>query len=258
MLALQRRGDGAGRRSSRRLLLAAAGLVLFLLAGAAVWYRLRYFDGDLWTREPIDAASRTAMWPWPSETREATHPGVTHWLDRSSPDGTVLDLLQSDFRENPHLEFSLFDQDQDDRRPFDNRAAFWTRGVAQVTKQLNEQDNGVVVAATNGLFFAFTKTGSDGMASHVGSASDGRGISRASTCSSSKSRIRKGPACSRRSTASASPAGGACRMSRDSSWHWAPGKRSTRTPVTRVSSSTGGRTIAMNSCPRSGLHPRCG
>jgi hypothetical protein len=99
--------------------------------------------------------------------RETIHPGVTHWLDRSSRDGTVLDLFEFDFRRNPHLEFSLFDQDQDDEHPFDNQAAFWERGVAAITKKLNSERSGVVIAATNGLFFGFTRLGPGGIASHV-------------------------------------------------------------------------------------------
>src|SRR5207245_102004 len=107
----------------------------------------------------LDAPAEMAAWPWPNAVREQIRPGVTHWLDRSSPDGTVLDLFEFDFGRNPRLELLLFDQDEDDERPFDNRAAFWERGVAAVTKQLNEEGNGMVIAATNGPFFGFTRTG---------------------------------------------------------------------------------------------------
>jgi hypothetical protein len=152
---------------TRRFLSAAAGIVLVTLIGTAAWYRHRYLGGNVLTREPIDAPAKLATWPWPNARSEAIHLGVTHWVDRSSSDGTVLDLFEFDFRRNPHLEFSLFDQDQDDEHPFDDRASFWVRGVAMVTRQLNDEDHGVVVAATNGLFFGFTRAGPGGIASHV-------------------------------------------------------------------------------------------
>ena len=79
----------------------------------------------------------------------------------------MLDLFEFDFRRNPHLEFLLFDQDQDDEHPFDDRAAFWERGVATVTEKLNEEGGGAVIAATNGLFFGYNRTGPGGVASHV-------------------------------------------------------------------------------------------
>jgi hypothetical protein len=154
-------------RASRRSLFVLAGIVMVALVGTATWYRSRYLGGHVVTREPIDAPAKLATWPWPNAVSEPIHPGVTHWLDRSSPDGTVLDLFEFDFRRNPHLEFLLFDQDEDDEHPFDNKAAFWPRGVAAVTRELNQEGNGVVVAATNGLFFGFTTAGPGGIASHV-------------------------------------------------------------------------------------------
>ncbi len=58
--------------------------------------------------------SPLATWPWPQAAQDTPHPGVTHWLDRSSPDGTVLDFFDFDLRANPHLRFEIYDQDQDD------------------------------------------------------------------------------------------------------------------------------------------------
>jgi hypothetical protein len=152
---------------TRRFLLVGGGLVIVILVGTAAWYRSRYLGGNLATHAPLDAPAKLATWPWPNATREQISAGVTHWLDRSSPDGTVPDLFEFDFGRNPHLEFSLFDQDQDDDHPFDNRAAFWERGVAAVTRQLNKGGDGVVLAATNGLFFGFTRSGPGGVATHV-------------------------------------------------------------------------------------------
>src|ERR1051326_6044617 len=155
------------RAWARRFRLSAVCIVAVAGLGIAAWYRLRYFGPMIVIREPIGAPAMLATWPWPSARREQTHPGATHWLDRSSADGTVLDLFEFDFRRNPQLALLLFDQDQDDARPFDDRAAFWERGVAPVAKMLNEQGNGIVIAAANGPFFGFTRTGRGGVASHV-------------------------------------------------------------------------------------------
>jgi hypothetical protein len=76
-----------------------------------------------------------------------------HWIDRSSTDGTVLELFDFDFHKNPHLRLELYDQDEDDKVPFDDRAQAWTRAVGQVTRHLNETRRCRVVAAWNGLFF---------------------------------------------------------------------------------------------------------
>jgi hypothetical protein len=121
------------RTKARRLLALVAATLIVALAGTAAWYRWRYLGGSVLTRAAVDAPARLATWPWPNAVRELIRPGVTHWLDRSSPDGTVLDLFEFDFRRNPRLEFSLFDQDQDDAHPFDDRASFWERGVAGIT-----------------------------------------------------------------------------------------------------------------------------
>jgi phosphodiester glycosidase len=146
---------------------AIALLLTAALAGTAAWYRSRYLGGKLITREPIDATAKLATWPWPNAVRELIRPGVMHWLDQSSPDGTVLDLFEFDFRRNPNLDFSLFDQDQDDAHPFDNQAPFWQRGVTAITQQLNRQGTGVVLAATNGPFFGLSAAGPQGIATHV-------------------------------------------------------------------------------------------
>jgi hypothetical protein len=102
--------------------------------------------------------------------KDAPHRGVTHWLDRSSPDGTTLDLLRFDFRANPALRLEIYDQDEDDTHPGDNQAAgYYPRGVGQVTRHLNERGRGPVVAAWNGLFFAtdFGTGDPHGTARHV-------------------------------------------------------------------------------------------
>ena len=66
------------------------------------------------------AGSSLARWPWPQAVQDTPHPGVTHWLDTSSPDGTMLDFFDFDFGKNPHLRFEIYDQDEDDTHPFDD------------------------------------------------------------------------------------------------------------------------------------------
>lgn len=97
-----------------------------------------------------------AVWPWPQAKQDTPWPGVTHWLDTSSPDGTALDLFQFDFTVNPKLRLELYDQDEDDKTPGDNRVDYWPQGVGQATRHLNALGRGPVLAAWNGLFFNST------------------------------------------------------------------------------------------------------
>ena len=93
--------------------------------------------------------------------------GVTRWYDTSAADGTTLDLMEFDFRENPRLRFELYDQDED----HDNLADYYERSVAHVVRDLNRQGRGPVIAAWNGPFFAYDRSpgmGANGKARHVG------------------------------------------------------------------------------------------
>ena len=94
-----------------------------------------------------------ATWPWPQAVRDSLHPGVTHWLDTSSPDGASLDFFDFDLKANPHLRFAIYDQDQDDAHPFDDTADCWPHGAGWATHHLNTTGRGKVVAAWHGLFF---------------------------------------------------------------------------------------------------------
>lgn len=105
------------------------------------------------TRRPA-GPSEMANWPWPQAATDSPCRGVKHWIDSSSSDGTVVELFDFDFRANPSLRLELFDQDEDDAKPFDNSADFWTRGVAQVAGKLNDTGRGKIIAAWNGLFFS--------------------------------------------------------------------------------------------------------
>jgi hypothetical protein len=115
----------------------------------------------------LDSPTPLARWPWPQAAMDHPHPGVTHWIDRSSTNGTVVELFDFDFRRNPGLRLELYDQDEDDRVPYDDRAEFWPKGVGQVTRYLNQNGRGKVVAAWNGLFFQYTGVGRRRIGSHV-------------------------------------------------------------------------------------------
>lgn len=111
---------------------------------------------------PYPAAPQ-ARWPWTSAALDRPHPGVMHWRDKSSPDGTVCELFQFDFAANPKLRLQLYDEDEDDAHPFDDQVVFWPRGVGEATRHLNALGRGPVLAAWNGLFFDSARS----PASHV-------------------------------------------------------------------------------------------
>ena len=113
-----------------------------------------------------DVPAPLCRWPWPDAKSEMLRVGVTHW-QVTSGDGTRLELLKFDFVANPRLRLEIFDQDQDDEKPFDNRARFWERGVGQITRQLNREGKGPVIAAWNGLFFGYDQNNANGIAEHV-------------------------------------------------------------------------------------------
>jgi hypothetical protein len=82
----------------------------------------------------------------------------------------MLDLLRFDFQANPGLRFEIYDQDEDDAKPFDNSADYYGLGVGGAVKHLNERGPGRVVAAWNGLFFAYGSAGGGPgvIAHHIG------------------------------------------------------------------------------------------
>jgi hypothetical protein len=118
------------------------------------------------TVEQLNAPSRLAVWPWRGARKSSPHRGVTHWLARDTDDTTV-ELFQFDFGANPHLRLELFDQDEDDDKPFDNRIDYDPRGVGQITRQLNAQGRGPVIAAWNGAFFGYDRKAQKDLAFHV-------------------------------------------------------------------------------------------
>lgn len=117
--------------------------------------------------KPAYVPHPNAVWPWPNSTEEDLGKGVHRWFTDKTEDGTTLDLLRFDFEENPRLRFELYDQDEDDAKPFDNSADYYGMGVGQVVRHLADQKRGKVIAAWNGLFFAYgTPGGGPGVTAH--------------------------------------------------------------------------------------------
>lgn len=88
-------------------LLAAVGVLAGL--GVIFWPRPSLLPPPKPPMPPVP--SPLAMWPWTQAVQDTPHLGVTHWLDTSSPDGTMLDFFDFDLGKNPHLHFELYDQD---------------------------------------------------------------------------------------------------------------------------------------------------
>ncbi|NCO38527.1 MAG: hypothetical protein COZ06_02975 [Armatimonadetes bacterium CG_4_10_14_3_um_filter_66_18] len=137
-------------RVRNRLLL----VVLLVVAGCLAYMKHRHIGPvPVGRGAESDAPSALSQWPWANAGRDEPHRGVSHWRTRTG-DGTALDLLRFDFSVNPELRLELYDQDEDDATPFDNQVDFWSRGVGQVTRHLNRNGRGRVIAAWNGLFFS--------------------------------------------------------------------------------------------------------
>lgn len=132
------------------------GATVFLLLFSIAFYLKSRVVGPLPIRPGVrlDAPAPLATWPWKEAVKGSPHHGGTHWLDRSSSDGTALDLFEFDLAANPHLRLELYDQDKDDATPFNDEADYWHRSVGHITRHLNEKGRGKVVAAWDGLFFA--------------------------------------------------------------------------------------------------------
>ena len=142
------------KKPKKRKLLFIAGALSIIAIG--LWAQQR------WLRDvraiqiggaPTDGAP-LARWPWPRAKLDQPARGVTHWIDSSSDDGTVCELIEFDFAANPKLRFAMFDGDSDDDKPWDNHCLYWNRGAAQMTRQLNGK-NARVVALWNGSFFGY-------------------------------------------------------------------------------------------------------
>ncbi len=127
-------------------------VAVVVLAGLIFYDKLRPRPPVLLPPAP-PVPSPLAVWPWPHAAVDTPHPGVTHWLDTSSPNGTMLDFFDFDLGKNPRLRFEIYDQDKDDAHPFDDFADCWPHGVGWAVPHLNASGRGKVVAAWHGLFF---------------------------------------------------------------------------------------------------------
>ncbi len=139
----------------RKKLFLLAGTVL-ILSGALFFAKQRWLNDTKTVKiggSQTDAAP-LAKWPWPGAKKDSPTRGVTHWIDKTSFDNTVCELIEFDFKANPRLRFAMFDQDSDDAKPWDNHCLYWKRGAAQMTQQLNKSE-GRVIALWNGLFFGY-------------------------------------------------------------------------------------------------------
>lgn len=146
-------------RSRRRFLLCLSLSGVFALAA---WAKTRFLSPGT-TKIPLAASysspSPEANWPWNGATTTTLAKGVTQTSEVAS-DGTLLDVFDFDFGANPRLKWEIFDQDEDDAKPFDNHVLYWDRNVARATKELDAKGRGQVLVAWNGAFFGYNnKTG---------------------------------------------------------------------------------------------------
>ena len=111
-------------------------------------------------------------WPWKNAQEETPLKGVTRvWIEKAE-DGSSLDLYTFDFKDNPNLSFGMYDQDEDDAAPFDNKADFFDRNAADIARHITDQKRGKVVALWNGLFHGYDRLAKDkpveGWGTHIG------------------------------------------------------------------------------------------
>lgn len=152
---------------TKRRRLTLIPLVLLPMTGVLVWAKARFLGAGAIPLAPSYASpSPGAKWPWPSAKFRVLARGVTQTSFKTA-DGTLLDLFEFDFAKNPRLRWEIFDQDEDDAKPFDNKVLYWNRNVARATKQLETQGRGPVWVAWNGAFFGYNKKSGEEDAFHV-------------------------------------------------------------------------------------------
>jgi len=131
--------------NARPIALAASVFLLLFAGGRWVYLRRRYAQ--------LIAPSENTTWPLRGAKREALRAGVSHWTSVLR-DGTTLDLLAFDWKQNPRLRFGLWDADLESSpnkaRPR-NRFAYWENGFARQGAAMNAR--GDLVACWNAGFF---------------------------------------------------------------------------------------------------------
>ena len=148
-------------------------LAIFMVIWAPIFARCKHRRPTLIPKPGpvVEIPHPSATWPWTYATRTELRRGVTRWFDHSPVDGTTLELFEFDFAAEPGLRLGLYDQDEDDATPHDDKADYFPNGIGQVTRHLNEVGRGPVLVAWNGPFFAYDRrpgTGPNGLARHVG------------------------------------------------------------------------------------------
>lgn len=100
---------------------------------------------------PVETRSRLASWPWPSAAAEKMADGMTRTVQRDA-DGTGVLLLQFDTLTEKGLHFELYDADEDDAAPDDDRVEPSDRLFVPVVYD-HLKDRGRILAVVNGPFF---------------------------------------------------------------------------------------------------------
>jgi len=120
------------------------------LMGLAVWKMRAPLAANAAVLAP---PSVLAHWPLAGASASNGPRGVRYFGARDA-DGTDVDVLEFDFAANPKLSLELFDQDSDDKTPFDNHARYWGRNAAYVLTRLPSKA-GQPIAVCNGGPFEF-------------------------------------------------------------------------------------------------------
>jgi len=142
------------RKRRRRWLLVLPLVPVFCLAA---WAKSRFLGaGKIPLAPSYTTPSPDAVWPWKGARRKTLAKGVTQ-TSKVAADGTLLDLWEFDFAANPRLRWEIFDQDEDDEKPFDNHVLYWNRNVARATKELEANGRGEIIVAWNGAFFGYNQ-----------------------------------------------------------------------------------------------------
>ncbi len=130
-----------------------------LLALLSIIVGVKCYIGSLPIRlgSNLNSPHPMSTWPWQGAVKDILYPGVTHWYAYCHFDGTTLDLFEFDFGSNPRLRLELYDQDEDDDVPFDNKANYWHRGIGHVICHLSRNERGRIVAVWNGSFFGYDR-----------------------------------------------------------------------------------------------------
>src|SRR5947209_9901739 len=138
-------------------------LLCVILAGCHYTSPSNVSGPNVWQEAPLRPETNAA---WAKGPPFGVLPkGIGRWFF-VTPDKTTADLFRFDFQQNPRLRMELYDQDQDDAHPFDNKASYFDRGVGAIVKHLNDSNKGTVIVACNGPFFSYTSDHKS--ASHIG------------------------------------------------------------------------------------------